>query len=297
MEFESVPPDGAPASGAESTPGIFPLETARRPDVEPGLTEADRWSLDILPAPHATTMALEHISLEGLHLIEGFEGFSAKRYLDSVGVPTLGYGTTAADVFPLPSSCTRAQAEGWLRGKMASKYEPSVRGAGVPLNQHQFDACCSIAYNLGPGIMAGSFTFGRLIRARQYRQAADAMLMYDKAGGVTLLGLSRRRQAERALFLEPMPKPSDPHKLSRFVNTTFTIAGHRINERTAVTRMYQLLEHPAQDRNQIHALMPSIVLLRKRVWTVSHFAHPPSWGQDWRGFRWQALNTLTSTKV
>jgi GH24 family phage-related lysozyme (muramidase) len=242
-------------------------------------------------------MALQHVTGDGLALIESFEGFSAKQYRDSVGVPTIGYGTTSAVIFPLPKTCTRAQAEGWLRLYVQRSVEPAIRGMGVPLNAHEFDACCSLGYNLGPGVFSSASTFGRLLRARQFRQAADSMLMYDHAGGVVLAGLARRRQAERALFLRPMPAKPDPHHLERFVDQTFVISGRKVNEHDAVGRWYQLMAHEAQNRNQLRALMPNLVLLRKRVWTVSHFQQPPSWGEDWRGFRWQALDHITATKL
>jgi lysozyme len=292
-ELASIPPDGASEDGLTPTVGL-PLETSRRPDLEPGV---NRWLVEAPVDGGISTAAQQHCGTDGMHMIEGFEGFSAKRYLDSVGVPTIGYGTTSAVIFPLPQTCTRPQAEGWLRLYVSRSVEPAIRGMGVPLNGHEFDACCSAGYNLGPGIFSSASTFGRLLRARQFRQAADALLLYDHAGGTVLSGLARRRQAERQLFLEPMPAPADPHHLSRFPNQVFPIAGHRINERAAVTQMYQLLEHKAQNTRQIRALMPSIVLLRKRVWAVAQFAHPPKWGSDFLGWRWQQLNALTQTKV
>ena len=75
----------------------------------------------------------------------------------------------------------------------------------MPLNKNQIDALCSFVWNLGPGSM--SWDVGRLLRARNYEGAANAMLAYDRAGGQVLPGLVRRRQAERALFLTPVQKP------------------------------------------------------------------------------------------
>lgn len=139
-------------------------------------------------------------SASGIKLIEDFEGYRLQRYRDAVGVYTIGYGTTAADIGTVPASCTREQAEKWLRDNLARKYEPAVNGLGVPLTQNQFDALVSFVYNCGPGALAGT-TIGGDLRARNYRKAADDLLAWDKAGGRTLAGLTRRRQAERALFL------------------------------------------------------------------------------------------------
>lgn len=284
-EFLSVPPDGASLDGSSPTPGL-PLETAARPDVEPGLTESHRWQIDL--APELGAAALQHISGDGLRLIESFEGYSGVRYLDSVGVPTLGYGTTGADIWPLPGACSRAQAEGWLRSKMASKYEPAVRSTGAPLNVHQFDALCSFAYNLGPGSMSDSWSIGHLLRQRNYRAAADSLLNYDHAGGVRLLGLTRRRQAERALFLEPVPPP-DPHHLARYPANAWVLDGRKIPERGTMEEWFRLLPHMHSAVNRMHQLQRDIVLLRKRVWSVAHWEKPTSWAPAWRWWRWQDL--------
>src|SRR2546423_225409 len=103
-----------------------------------------------------------HISGNGLRLIEGFEGFVSHRYDDGTGVITIGYGTTGADVSPLPTFLTRAQAEQLLREKLVRKYEPAVNGLGVPLNQNQFDALVSLVYNCGTGAM--QWQIGRELR-------------------------------------------------------------------------------------------------------------------------------------
>lgn len=142
-------------------------------------------------------------SQPGIDLITEFEGFRASRYLDAVGVPTIGYGTTRADVDPLPAKCTKAQAIGWLKDNVARKYEPAVNGVGVSLSQNQFDALVSFVYNCGPGAVSASTGIGRALRARNYQQAANELLRWDKAGGRALAGLTRRRQAERKLFLTP----------------------------------------------------------------------------------------------
>lgn len=153
-------------------------------------------------------------SPNGLRLIEQFEGYSSKRYLDSVGVPTIGFGTTAADIGTVPPSCTREQAEGWLRGNLERKYEPAVNRLGVPLTQNQFDALVSLAYNCGPGSM--QWQIGRDLRARNYKAASADFMRYVYAGGHVLQGLVNRRAAERRLFdtpdsgKAPAPAPAPP---------------------------------------------------------------------------------------
>ena len=76
----------------------------------------------------------------------------------------------------------------------------------APLNQNQFDALVSWTFNLGPGNLRSSTLLKRL-NAGDYRGAADEFLKWNKADGKVLPGLTKRREAERALFLEPVTSP------------------------------------------------------------------------------------------
>jgi len=143
-------------------------------------------------------------SANGIRLIEQFEGFRANRYRDSVGVLTIGFGTTAADIGTVPATCTRQQAEKWLKDHLASKYEPAVNGLRVPLNQNQFDALVSLVYNCGPGAM--QWQIGRDLRAHNYKAASADFPRYVYAGGHVIQGLVNRRAAERRLFDTPIHK-------------------------------------------------------------------------------------------
>lgn len=70
----------------------------------------------------------------------------------------------------------------------------------VKLTQGQFDALVSFTYNLGARSLSTS-TLLRKLNAGDYAGAADEFLRWNKAGGKVLNGLTRRREAERALFL------------------------------------------------------------------------------------------------
>lgn len=146
------------------------------------------------------------INAAGLALVKEFEGFRAKAYQDPVGVWTIGYGTTAAagvGIAPKAGmTITEAQAEGYLQAaldKFAAQIVPLIKRTS---SDNEFSAFLSLAYNIGPG------AFGKSSALRKFNEgdtegAANAILLWNKAGGKVLPGLKRRREAERALFLTP----------------------------------------------------------------------------------------------
>jgi lysozyme len=71
-----------------------------------------------------------------------------------------------------------------------------------PVNQNQFDALISFAYNLGLGALHGS-TLLRLVNQGDMEDAANEFPKWDHAGGVAVAGLTRRRLAEQQLFSTP----------------------------------------------------------------------------------------------
>lgn len=142
-------------------------------------------------------------SEKGITLIKQFEGCKLTAYQDSVGVWTIGYGwTQPVDGKPIRAGMTIKQetAERLLKIGLVS-YESDVsRLVKVGLTQGQFDALVSFTYNLGARSLSTS-TLLRKLNAGDYAGAADEFLRWNKAGGKALTGLTRRREAERALFL------------------------------------------------------------------------------------------------
>ena len=69
----------------------------------------------------------------------------------------------------------------------------------VPLTQNEFDSLVSFAYNVGSGNLASS-TLLRLLNAGQYGAAQKQFLVWNKAGGVAMRGLTNRRLGEAANF-------------------------------------------------------------------------------------------------
>lgn len=142
-------------------------------------------------------------SEKGIALIKQFEGCKLTAYQDSVGVWTIGYGwTQPVDGKPIRAGMTIKQetAERLLKTGLVS-YESDVsRLVKVGLTQGQFDALVSFTYNLGARSLSTS-TLLRKLNAGDCAGAADEFLRWNKAGGKVLNGLTRRREAERALFL------------------------------------------------------------------------------------------------
>ena len=147
------------------------------------------------------------ISEKGLSMIERFEGCLLKASNKLDGVWTIGYGQTGSYYgkrVRRGMTTTKAEAHVWLRDHSIKTYEDAVTQAvKVPLNQHQFDALVSFAYNVGVGALKQS-TALRKLNAGDYTGAADALTMWTKCNGKVLAGLVRRRKEERALFLAPV---------------------------------------------------------------------------------------------
>ena len=127
-----------------------------------------------------------------IDMIKSFEGCRLDAYKCPAWVWTIGYGHTGKNVYE-GLKITPAEAEALLRIDL-EKYEKAVEKVGT-FTQPQFDALVSFAYNCGIGNLQ------KLTRGRDHQQIADAILLYNKAGGRVLAGLTRRRRWEHDLFL------------------------------------------------------------------------------------------------
>ena len=146
-----------------------------------------------------------YTSQKGLELIGRFEGMVLGAYNDPVGHCTAGIGhlihlgpCKPVDIARF-KGMTKAGALALLADDVVP-FEQAVRQlVKVPISQCQFDALVSLAFNIGIGAFEDS-TVLRELNKRHYRRARLAFLMWTKAGGRTLLGLSRRRRAEMRRF-------------------------------------------------------------------------------------------------
>ena len=137
------------------------------------------------------------ISQRGIDLIKQFEGLRLEAYLCPAGVWTIGYGSTR-DV-KKGDKITAAEAGEMMAADLLPFERDVSRLVKVPLDQCQFDALVCFAYNVGGGALASS-TLLKLLNAGDYAGAAGQFARWNKANGKQLAGLTRRREAERALF-------------------------------------------------------------------------------------------------
>jgi lysozyme len=136
----------------------------------------------------------------GIQLLKGFEGCVLQAYKDVVGIITIGYGHTEPGL-QMGTVWTQQQAEDQLR-KDLSKFEKNIAAVcKVALTQNQFDALVCFSYNVGTGSLNGS-TLLKKLNAGNAAGAAEEFLRWNKVGGKEVAGLTKRRQAERALFLK-----------------------------------------------------------------------------------------------
>ena len=144
------------------------------------------------------------LSKVGIDLIKSFEGCYLKAYKCPAGVWTIGWGTTEPIDGVKPHEgmvITQKQADELLI-KNLNGYENAVNEyVTYSINQNQFDALVSFAYNCGNGALKTS-TLLKKLNAGDVHGAANEFLRWNKANGKVLSGLTRRREAERKLFLK-----------------------------------------------------------------------------------------------
>ena len=138
-------------------------------------------------------------SSKGVSLIKQFEGCRLKAYKCPAGVWTIGYGHTAG--VKSGDIITQETAESYLRNDLVTYEKAVMNYDGIyHFNQNQFDALVSFTYNCGTGNLKNLTQSGK----RTIAQISEKLLLYNKVGGVTLLGLQRRRAAEKVLFDTPI---------------------------------------------------------------------------------------------
>lgn len=149
-------------------------------------------------------MKVTKASQKGLDLIKRFEGLELKPYKCPAGIPTIGYGNTyypsGSKVKLTDPAITKEKAEELLKFLLGS-YEKDVDSfCRDDINQNQFDALVSFAYNCGPRSLKSSTLLKKVNTNPKDVTIADEFMKWNKAGGRVLAGLTKRRQAEADLY-------------------------------------------------------------------------------------------------
>lgn len=137
---------------------------------------------------------------EGLNLIKSFEGLRLAAYQDGGGIWTIGYGHIK-DVQPT-DTCTPTQALTWLQEDIAQQGElPIQELVHVPLDDNEYSALVSLCFNCGRAPLLGHL--GKYLNAEEFSRAANEFLVWNHINAIVSEGLTKRREAEKALFLTP----------------------------------------------------------------------------------------------
>jgi lysozyme len=146
------------------------------------------------------------VSAKAVNLIKEFEGFENKAYIDTDGTPVIGYGFSriADQPVQIGDRISIQQANITLNKQLKAIQQELDQIIIVELRDHQLSALSSLAFNIGVDFVKSSTLIEKL-NSGDYDGAANEFLRWDKANIegrlVQLPGLTRRRQAERQLFL------------------------------------------------------------------------------------------------
>ena len=143
-------------------------------------------------------------SEKGIKLIKEFEGCILTAYKCPAGVWTIGYGHTGkvdGKAICKGMKIKESKAISLLKADLLTfeKAVENCKALTFKPNQNQFDALVSFAFNCGTG------SLNTLVKNRDAETVSEKLLLYNKAAGKELTGLTRRRKAEKELFDTPVP--------------------------------------------------------------------------------------------
>lgn len=136
----------------------------------------------------------------GVAFIKQFEGLELHSYQCQAGVWSIGYGTTGPDIGP-GMLITKQEADRLFERDLAY-FEQGVRDyLKVRVNQNEFDALVSFAYNIGLGAFSSSTLLRLLNDGSTKTIVAAEFIRWINADGKPSEGLKNRREKEKQLFL------------------------------------------------------------------------------------------------
>lgn len=137
----------------------------------------------------------------GIDLIKSFESCKLEGYLDQVGVAPVGWGHTGDGIVE-GMVISQLEADKFLTLDLSAVEKFINKFCTGNINENQFAALASFAFNLGCGSLQHS-TLLKLVNENDPTASAE-FLKWDHAGGVEVAGLTRRRLAEKELFNTPV---------------------------------------------------------------------------------------------
>lgn len=157
---------------------------------------------------------MRSLSNNGYDFIKLFEGFSDRPYLCPAGKPTIGYGMTfypnGKKVTLKDPQITREEATTMLK-QIADKFAKDVDGlVKSKVNQNQFDALVSFAYNVGTDIdndtiaegLGDSTLLKKVNKDPNDKSIAIEFPKWNKSAGKVSPGLVKRRKKESELYFK-----------------------------------------------------------------------------------------------
>ena len=149
-------------------------------------------------------MKITKTSKKGIDLIKKYEGFRSKPYLCPAKVPTIGYGATYypnGQKVKLSDPAIDEKHASILLEAMLVPYEKAVDSfCRDDINQNQFDALVSFAYNLGTSALKNSTLLKKVNKNPNDKSIALEFNKWVNAGGKKLWGLVKRRTEESKLY-------------------------------------------------------------------------------------------------
>lgn len=158
--------------------------------------------------PTTSLSSAPQVSRSTLNLVKLYEGFRSSAYLDTNGLPVVGYGQSKiyGKRVQMGQSISSAKAEAELTKDLYHIQQLVLSHVQVPLTPNQLGALTSLVYNTGSRLLTRS-TLSRKLNSGDYHGAAQEFPRWNKAHLrgqlVPLPGLTKRRFAEQQLFLAP----------------------------------------------------------------------------------------------
>lgn len=151
--------------------------------------------------PNPSSLFARRTNAAGVELIKNYEGLHLTPYLCSARVWTIGYGHTRTVRSGM--LITPEQADQLLDDDLRLVERAVQRIVKVPLNDNQFAALVSFAFNIGIANFERS-TLVTLLNRGWYEQVPAQLMRWNRVEGEVMGGLSRRRAAEGRLWNTPV---------------------------------------------------------------------------------------------